>query len=155
MVPSVEDIRRAVFETLRRTDGDEAVDGNGELLTITSAVASPQPNTDSSLEPWFRDAPQRVAPTRSSRAARTSMGVAWEGQAHLTTGQSPTYLRHGLSPTYGTPSVHRTRGELRWRFNKICMPWTDATKGPQLTETLSDLHQLVAGEGFEPSTFGL
>lgn len=37
MVPSVEDIRRAVFETLRGPDRYEVVDGNGEVLTIASA----------------------------------------------------------------------------------------------------------------------
>jgi hypothetical protein len=37
MVPSVEDIRRAVFETLSGPDRHEVIDGNGEILNISSA----------------------------------------------------------------------------------------------------------------------
>ena len=37
MVPSVDDIRRAVFDLLRGADRYEIVDAGGEMLTITSA----------------------------------------------------------------------------------------------------------------------
>jgi hypothetical protein len=37
MVPSVEDIRRAIFETLTGPDHYEVIDGNGEALAIGSA----------------------------------------------------------------------------------------------------------------------
>jgi hypothetical protein len=101
LVPSSEDIRRAIFQTLSGPDPYEVVDGNGEALAISSLDEL----SIGSMELSLRKASSRPAtgtpqadnqPAPGSSAGQEPTAAANPGQSPDTKAHGPEYRRYQL-----------------------------------------------------------
>ena len=101
LVPSSEDIRRAIFQTLSGPDPYEVVDGNGEALAISSLDEL----SIGSMELSLRKAASRPGagtpqgdkqPTSDSSAGQQPTATGDPGQSSDTTAHGPEYRRYQL-----------------------------------------------------------
>lgn len=101
LVPSSEDIRRAIFQTLSGSDPYEVVDGNGDALTISSLDEL----SIGSMELSLRKATSRPAPgtpqpdkqpAPASSASQQPTSSDGPGQPPGTNVQGPEYRRYQL-----------------------------------------------------------
>jgi hypothetical protein len=117
LVPSSEDIRRAIFQTLTGADPYEVVDGNGEALTISSldelsigsmelslrkATSRPSPGTP---QPDNQPAPASSGPQQPTAADRP-------GQPPGANVQGPEYRRYQLDVPNRSLADHDARRAL-------------------------------------------
>jgi len=100
-VPSSDDIRRAIFQTLSGPDPYEVVDGNGEALAISSLDEL----SIGSMELSLRKVTNRPAsgtprpdkqPASASSASQQSTATADPGQSPGAKVQGPKYRRYQL-----------------------------------------------------------
>ncbi|MDQ2873493.1 MAG: DUF499 domain-containing protein [Actinomycetota bacterium] len=137
MVPSLDDIRRAVFQTLSGPGAYEVVDGNGEALTISSI----DDLSIGSMELSLRKA--AGAPAAGTPAAGTpaSGAASTPGSGQNTTGASQPYDGPG---TKAKPPLYR-RYQLEVPNRSLVDP--DARRG------LANLLQAVL-DAVDPDTGG-